>query len=394
LIKIVHVITGLDADGAETVLHQVTSAMDRSRFENEVICLIEPGPMAERLQASGVRVRSLGMRRGSANPLQVLRLAHWIKQSQPHVVQTWMYHADLMGGVAARMAGKPVIWGIHHSNLEPGQNKRLTIWTARMCEMLSRWLPKRIVCCSEASRTAHSHFGYAEGKMEVIPNGFDLREFRPDSEARSALHKELGLGGETPLIGMAARFHVQKGHRNFVLAALRLRSRVANIHFVLCGKGVDRTNAELMGYINEAGGGLSQAFHLLGPRSDMRRFFSGIDIATSSSLSEAFPMAVGEAMACGTPCVVTNVGDSAVLVGDTGKVVAPEDPNALADAWEALLATGPAGRKVLGQAARARIEQRFSAEAIAVRYQDLYRDVLASCAAASAKQSSVAPLVG
>src|SRR5262249_16836853 len=150
VIKIAHVITGLDADGAETVLYRITSRMDRTRFQNEVISLIELGPMAERLRSSGISARSLGMRRGSANPIQVLRLANWLRQSQPKVVQTWMYHADLLGGIAARLAGKPVVWAIHHTNLDPGQNKRLTILTARMCAQLSHNVPRRIVCVSQA----------------------------------------------------------------------------------------------------------------------------------------------------------------------------------------------------------------------------------------------------
>jgi glycosyltransferase involved in cell wall biosynthesis len=394
VIKVAHVITGLDADGAETVLHQITSRMDRSQFQNEVICMIEPGPMAARLEASGVPVRSLGMQRGSANPFQVLRLARWIRNARPNVVQTWMYHADLLGGVAARIAGKPVVWGIHHTSLEPGQNKRLTIWTARMCSWLSGWLPKRIVCCSEASRVAHAQFGYADRKMEVVPNGFDLRRFHPDAEARKSLRQELGVSEETPLIGMAARFHVQKGHRNFVEAATKLHARVSNARFVLCGKGVDAANNDLTAWIKQGGDSLFNAFHLLGARADMPRIFAGLDIATSASLSEAFPMAVGEAMACATPCAVTNVGDSAMIVGETGKVVPAENPQALADAWEALLASGSVARKQLGQAARNRVEQRFDLGKIVERYQELYRDVLALPGPSSAQQSSVASLVG
>jgi glycosyltransferase involved in cell wall biosynthesis len=394
VIKVVHVITGLEADGAETVLYTVASRMNRSRFESEVISLIEPGPMAARLEAAGIRVRSLGMRRGSANPLRVLRLASWIKQSQPNLVQTWMYHADLLGGVAARLAGKPVVWGIHHSNLEPGQNKRLTIWTARICEVLSPWIPKRIVCCSEASRIAHTEFGYDEDKIEVIPNGFDLRAFQPNPAARTSLRQELGLPAETPLVGMAARFHVQKGHRNFVEAAAKLHARMPEAHFVLCGAGVDVENAELTGWVKQFGAGLKQVCHLLGRRSDMSRLFAAMDVATSASISEAFPMAVGEAMACGTPCVVTDVGDSALIVGDAGKVVPPDNPQALADAWESLLTAGAAARKQLGQRARSRVEQCFDVDAIVERYQKLYREVLAVSGPSSAQQSSVAPLVG
>ena len=394
MIKVVHIITGLDADGAETVLHQVTSRMDASQFENEVICMIEPGPMAARLEASGVRVRSLRMKRGSVHPFQVLRLARWIRESRPNIVQTWMYHADLLGGIAARVAGKPVVWGIHHTNLEPGQNKRLTIWTARVCAWLSGRLPSRIVCCSEASRVAHAQFGYAAGKMDVIPNGFDLRAFYPDAEARKSFRQELGVSEETPLIGMAARFHVQKGHRNFAEAAAKLHVRVPNARFVLCGKDVDAANHELTAWIKQGGDSLLGAFQLLGTRSDMRRFFAALDIATSASRSEAFPMAVGEAMACGTPCAVTNVGDSAMIVGETGKVVPADNPQALADAWEALLASGPAARKELGLAARNRVEQRFDLGRIVDRYQQVYRDVLALPGPSSAQQSSVASLVG
>jgi len=395
VIKVLHIIAGLEADGAETVLHALTSRMNRDRFENEVISLTSLGPMAERLEASGVRVRALGMRRGAPNPYHLVRLSQWLKRSQPSVVQTWMYHADLMGGVAASLTGKAaVVWGIHHTSLDPGQNKRLTIWTARMCAQLSSRIPRRIVCCSEASRQAHVRFGYAESKMEVIPNGFDLREFHPDADARRSLRQELGIAEETPLIGMAARFHVQKGQRNFIEAAGRLHSRMPEVHFVLCGKGADENNRELKAWIEQAGENLSAVCHLLGSRHDMPRFFAGLDIATSASLSEAFPMAVGEAMACGTPCVVTNVGDSAMIVQDTGKVVPAGDSQALADAWQALLATGDTARKRLGLAARNRVEQWFAVDAVVERYQELYREVLALSGPASAQRSSLASLVG
>jgi glycosyltransferase involved in cell wall biosynthesis len=389
VIKVTHVIAGLDADGAETVLHKVTSRMDQRRFQNEVISLTDLGPVAERLESSGVRVRALGMRRGVPSPYHLLRLAQWLKKSQPNVVQTWMYHADLVGGIAASLAGSPVVvWGIHHTNLEPRQNKQLTIWTARICAWLSRWIPKRIVCCSEASRQAHAQFGYAAEKMEVIPNGFDLNEFRPDAEARSSLRQELGISEGTPLIGMAARFHVQKGQRNFLQAAARLHARIPDAHFVLCGKRVDTSNAELKAWIEQDGADLSRVCHLLGNRNDIPRFFAALDIATSPSLSEAFPMAVGEAMACGTPCVVTNVGDSAMIVGEAGKVVPAEDPQALADAWQALLESGGAARKQMGEAARSRIEQKFAVGAIVERYQELYREVLTLSGPAAARCSS------
>jgi glycosyltransferase involved in cell wall biosynthesis len=302
----------------------------------------------------------------------------WLRESQPQVVQTWMYHANLIGGIAALLAGHlPVVWGIHHANLDPRQNKRHTIWTAKLCARLSDAIPNRIVCCSETSRQVHADLGYAPRKMIVIPNGFDLSQFRPHPQARTSLRRELGIPEEAPLVGMAARFHPLKGHRNFVESAALLHAVCPDVHFVLCGRDVDRKNAELTDWIHKAGAGLGDVCHLLGVREDMPRFFAAIDIATSPSVSEAFPIAIGEAMACGTPCVVTNVGDSAALVGDTGRVVPAGNPNPLAEAWRELLTSGPAVREQLGALARTRVEQHFSLGSVVERYQETYRQILA-----------------
>ena len=185
--------------------------------------------MAERLQSFWHRGSRAGHEaRLGESAFTVLRLASWLRQSQPNVVQTWMYHADLLGGIAARLAGKPVIWSIHHTNLEPRQNKRLTIWTARMCARLSRRIPRRIVCVSEVSRAAHAKFGYDDCEdgshsQRLRPAGVRSRRGGKQSrcDANWASRKI------RPLIGMAARFHVQKGHRNFVAAAARLHARSA-----------------------------------------------------------------------------------------------------------------------------------------------------------------------
>jgi glycosyltransferase involved in cell wall biosynthesis len=375
VITVTHIIAGLQADGAETVLHSVTSRMDPRRFQNQVISLTDRGAMAERLEAAGVPVRTLGMRPGLPNPARILQLSRLIKASKPNVVQTWMYHADLLGALASRLAGSPpLVWGIHHSNLEPGQNKRSTIMTARACAKISN-LPSRIICCSEAARAAHIAFGYAAGKMEVIPNGFDLNRFYPDADARTSFRRELGLSNETLLIGMAARFHVQKGHKNFVDAATRLLSQMPEVHFVLVGKGVEQSNSELMSWIHAGGKDFANRFHLLGARNDVARIFAALDIATSASLSEAFPMAVGEAMACGTPCVVTDVGDSALIVGDTGRPVPHSDPKRLSDAWMELLLAPESVRRSLGHSARTRVEQNFAIGTMVERYQQVYQQV-------------------
>jgi glycosyltransferase involved in cell wall biosynthesis len=375
-VKIAHVITGLNTGGAETMLYKLLSGMDRGTFEARVVSLTDVGPVGEKIRALGVPVRALGMRRGVPDPRGVWQLTRWLKEDKPNLVQTWMYHADLVGGLAARLAGNiPVVWGVRHSNLDPGGNKRTTIWTAKACARLSHRLPIRIVCCSETSRAVHTELGYAHKKMVVIPNGFDLTAFKPDPAARESVRQELGISKDALLIGLVGRFDPQKDHRNFVAAAARLSAAYPEVHFPLCGDGATWDNAELAGWIEAAG--IRQRFHLLGRREDMPRLTAALDIASSSSsYGEGFPNIIGEAMACGVPCVVTDVGDSAFIVGDTGLVVPPRDPDALATAWRKLIELGPEGRRRLGAVARRRVEERFSLPTVVSQYQKLYRGVI------------------
>lgn len=221
----------------------------------------------------------------------------------------------------------------------------------------------------------HSKFGYATEKLEIIPNGFDLEQVKPDPSARESLRQELGIPGDAMVIGFAARFHPHKDHRNFIQAAERLHKLRPDVHFVLFGMGVNWANTQLTGWIESAG--IRGRCHLLDLRQDISRLFSGMDIATTASRSEAFPIVVGEAMACGTPCVVTDVGDSALIVEKTGSVVPPEDPHALAEAWRALIDAGPAVRRRLGMAARDRVQRHFALPAIVESYQNIYAQVAA-----------------
>ena len=367
-----HIITTLGPAGAETMLTRVASGMDATRFENEVVSLTRILDLAEGVRGMGVRVRTLGMKTGVPNPLLVMRLAQWIRESKPDVIHTWMYHANLVGALAARLAcDVPVVWGIHHNALDPRVDKRRTMLVNRVCAFLSRKLPARIVCCSEASLRIHKKLSYANEKLEVIPNGFDLEQVKPDPAARVSVRAELGIPAETLLIGIAARFHPQKDHLNFVRAAARLHRQMPGIHFLLCGLDITWQNSRLAGWIEAAG--IRDCCHLLGVRRDMSRLFAGMDIATTASLSgEAFPLVIGEAMACGTPCVVTDVGDSALIVEETGIVVAPGDPDALAEAWRNLIEAGPRVRRRLGIAARRRVQQHFALSAVVERYQTIY----------------------
>lgn len=372
--RLMHIITGLNTGGAEMMLYKLLSAIDREVFEAEVVSLMDIGPVGQKIRALGVPVRALGMSRGRPSLLALYGLARHIRQRSPRVIQTWMYHADLAGGIAARLAGRyPVVWGIRRSNLEPGVNRPGTIWTARACARISRRVPERIVCCSEASRREHTGMGYDPGRMVVIPNGFDNTNFHPDPGARLSVRRELGIPGEALLIGLVGRFYPQKDHGNFIRAAALLNADFPEVHFLLCGDGVTRDNKELAHRVEDAG--IAGRCHLLGRREDMPRLTAALDIASSSSYSEGFPNVIGEAMACGVPCAVTDAGDSALIVGDTGLVVPPRRPEALAGAWRRLIGLGPEGREQLGLAARRRVGDYFSLPAVVKRYENLYLEV-------------------
>jgi len=357
------------------MLYKLLSRTDRQEFLSEVISLKVIGPIGERIQALGVPVSELCMRPGVPSPGAVLQLARALRRSRPDVVQTWMYHADLMGGLAARLVGRlPVAWNVRHSRLDPDIDKPATILVGKLCARLSHRLPNRILSCSEAGRSVHVGMGYAANKMQVIPNGFDLSAYRACPSTRQPVREELDIPLEAPIIGLVGRYHPMKDHHGFVQAAKILHARYPEVHYVLCGDEVDGSNAELTGWIDQAG--VRPVFRLLGRRDDLPRLNAAFDIAAlSSRYGEGFPNVVGEAMACGIPCVVTDVGDAGYIVGETGITVPPQDPGALAAAWAQLMEMGQEGRQALGDRARERVEQEFDLNVIVCRYEQLYREL-------------------
>lgn len=370
MIKIVHVITGLSTGGAEMMLFKLLSRTDRSRFAPSVVSLTATGPLAAEIEALGISVTTLEMRRGIPDPRTVARLAAFLRRHSPDLVQTWMYHSDLLGGVAARIAGIPVIWNIRHSNLDAGVNKSMTILTARLCAALSGVIPRRIVCNSETARKVHARLGYRDQLFEVIPNGFDAELFCPDSDKRDEVRRELGVGENELLVGLVARFDPQKDHLNFVLAGKMLCDSGVSARFLLCGDGIDEGNAKLMQWIVDSGH--RDRFILLGRRKDVARLTAALDVAVSSSCGEGFSNSIGEAMACSVPCVVTDVGDSATVVADTGTVVPSGDPAALAAAMQGMAGLNTCGRKELGVRARQRVLELYALPAVVSRYEKLY----------------------
>lgn len=375
--RIVYVITGLATGGAESMLLKLLQSIDRERYHPIVVSLIEGGGVAAQIRELGIDVHSLGMVRGIPSLFSFFRLARMLRDLCPDMVHTWMYHADLLGGLAARSVGfSRIIWCIRHSDLSKDKNKRVTLLVVKLCAVLSRWVPMRIVSCSKRAREIHVLTGYAANKMHVIPNGFDLARFIPNAHERSGVRRELGLSCGAPLVGLVARFDRQKNHFGFIEAAALVRAQLPEVQFLLAGTGVDSSNQELVRAIAVAG--LGSSVHLLGRRDDVPRLMASLDVLASSSDGEGFPNVLGEAMACGVPCVVTDVGDSAEIVGDTGRVVEPGDMAGLASGLIELLRMPQQARVELAARARARISSHYEIGAVTRMYESFYEEVASS----------------
>jgi glycosyltransferase involved in cell wall biosynthesis len=373
-IKILHLITGLDTGGAEVSLQRLTGAMARDRFENVVVSLTAPGALSASIREQGIRVDAIRMPRSLPTPPAIWRLYRLLRLERPDILQTWLYHSDLAGLLTGRAAGVPAIaWNIRCSNMGEEYRRGIKGSLISLLARLSRY-PDAIVANSHAGRDEHAALGYSPRRWAVLENGFDLKIFKPEVYARASLRNEIGLPHDSVLIGLVARFDPMKNHEGFMCAAAELLSTDPAVHFVLVGDGIDDGNRDLNRLIDRLG--IRHRIHLLGRREDVPKITAGLDIATCCSLGEGFPNVVGEAMACAVPCVVTDVGDAARIVGDTGIVVPASNVQALARGWHELLAKGAAGRAELGRRAVARIESEYSLTRCVERYQDFFESLL------------------
>jgi len=370
--RILHVTTGLTTGGAEIMLLKLLSA-NNGVWESAVVSLMDEGTIGSKIAALGIPVHSLGLRRGRPNPVSVLSLKSIARQFQPQLIQGWMYHGNLGASLASvSMQGRvPVLWSIRQSLYDITRERRLTRAMIRLGAFFS-WHPANIIYNSQISARQHELFGFRTSKSVVIPNGFDSQLFRPDSQARHQIRRELGVGMDAILVGLIARLHSVKDHSGFLRSAAFVTRVHPSVYFVLAGSGVNKEESALRSLIAEHR--LEGRTFLLGERSDIPKLTAALDIACSTSLGEGFSNAIGEAMACGVPCVVTDVGDSAYVVADAGLLVPPRDPEALAQAIDHLVDAGPEQRRQLGVAARRRIQTEFSLPTIAHRYEDLYRE--------------------
>jgi glycosyltransferase involved in cell wall biosynthesis len=374
-IKICHVIITLSIlGGAQRMLVRLLLANPESTHNKMVLVLREAGAWGEQLSAAGVTVHELGMESFKDIPRVFGQLKLYMRSFQPDIVQTWMYHADLLGGLAARLSGyKKIIWGIRRTALSWSDSKS-TLIIMKVCALLSYWLPKKIVSVAEAGRQAHIQAGYCAKRMVVIGNGFDFANLSATEADRNNLRRECKILEDEMVIGCLGRFNQAKGQDNFVKAAAIVKQSNAKTKFLMVGKDCDASNHELLEWIKDTG--FQDAFILLGERHDVPVCLATMDIFCMPSRTEGFPNALGEAMAMSLPCVATEVGDTKVLAGDSVVLVPPLNESALANALLGIIALPSEQRQKMGADAKARVITEFSMESACEKFKSIYSELI------------------
>ena len=345
-----------------------------SYYRHIVISLTDIGYHGSYLQKQGIDVYALNLRSPFDFFKSLYQLVHLLSKYKPTIVQTWMVHSDLLGGLAAKVSGVPhIIWGVRTTDFSvESRSTRVVRW---LCARLSFFIPDKIVCAAQASLESSMQAGYDARKLMVIPNGFDVNVLRQQVGAGRLIRQQFGLDIDHVVVGCLGRFNPAKDHANFVQAAGLLAAKYPQCRFMMVGRDLQVDNAQLMGWIRATG--FADRFVLLGERPDPAAYLAAMDVFVLSSCTEGFPNVLGEAMAMAVPCVTTDVGDAAFLIGNTGVVVPPRNPKALAQAVAGILDLSPQDRLAMGSKGQARVEREFSMTASTKRFADLYEELMA-----------------
>ena len=374
VMKITHIIIGLNVGGAELMLKRlVLRSQSKGTFQHEVISLMDLGAIGKDLQEQGITVHTLNMSSILSSPVVSLRLYKLLKKIQPDVVQTWMYHSDLIGGLVAKSLGiKSIIWGIRTTDVSQGASK-LTVHLSKLCAKLSYYIPTTIICAAHVSKDYHVGIGYDESKMKVIPNGFDLDSFIAMPGQRKILRDECGFTDKEMIVGSVGRFNQVKNQKLFVEAAALIVLENPEVRFLMIGRDNTWENMKLVSWIEQHN--LRDRFVLLGERSDVPLCLAAMDVFCLHSKTEGFPNVLGEAMAMGLPCVTTDVGDAKLLLGSTGVVVSVSALS-VCQAVSHLLNLDKQDLIDMGACARQRLEDNYSLSKIILQYNDVYKSLI------------------
>lgn len=368
--RVLHIITGLNVGGAERFLHTLVTGKLRDSFDNQIISLMDLGHYGRLLKAEGIEVYTLCMSSGRPSLKSLHRARKIVDAVQPDMIQGWMYHGNLLSELVAKK--RPTIWNIRQTLYDLARERRSTQLVIRAGKALSK-RPVKVIYNSELSQKQHESFGFAKRGL-VISNGFSPDKWKPNRVSRSELRREIGVKQDTKIVGYVGRFHPMKDMWNLSTACKGILEKEDDVHIVVVGRELTPQNLELPGSMKE---GQFKRIHFLGQRDDIDKIMPAFDLCClTSRWGEGFPNVLGEAMLSGVPCVSTDVGDAARVIGAFGKVVPIADPNALADAAIDIIRLRESERLKLGKMARKHMMDEFSLEAITEQYRQLYTTVI------------------
>lgn len=372
-LRITHIITGLGNGGAEGMLVKLLKNFDYSKFEINVISITKNDYYFETIIKMGVDVQIYDLNKSPlTNLIKTIRAC-----SKSNIIQTWMYHADFVGFlIKIFYKNKKVIWGIRQAEISFVKNdnslhlKFRTRLLAKINARLSKYIDQ-IVSCSEKAVIEHKELGYECKNMLVIPNGFETMLFKRDQSAKEELFNQIGIANKSMItILNVGRWNIRKDHHGFLDAIYILKQCKVDFKVIMCGKNIDYNNKELVNKIEILE--LTNKIYLLGERSDMPFIMSCGDIYVSASVSEGFPNVICEAMLCENYCVVTDAGDSKLIIGSHGKVVSPRNSEELALAIKSTLEMETLMRKVEAKKGKQKIEALYSIQSITKSFEKLY----------------------
>jgi glycosyltransferase involved in cell wall biosynthesis len=335
-----------------------------------VLALRKEGPVAHMIRELGIPVFSLGL---AADVRQFRALGEVVRIMRAHgpdVVQTWMYHADVLGGLAARRTGAKVVWGLH-AGAPPGSGllgQRVALGV-RICALLSYRIPDRVVASSQEAFKVHRGYGYSKSKLVLIPNGFGGPAF-DRVLCRERVIRELNLPDDALPIARVGRLHPVKDYSTLLHAFRQVVDRVPDAVLLLIGEGVSELEPQISAL------GLGDNIRILGPRRDVAEILAGCELSISSSRQgEGLPLVIGESMVVETPVVATDVGDSATLIDDPYRIVSPAQPEMLGNAVVRFLELDRPMREATGARDRQQILKLCSIKSMADSYVRLYEQL-------------------
>lgn len=322
--KVLHIITDLEQGGAEGVLYRLVK-FDTSN-QHIVISLMSEGHFGKLMQESGIKVYTLNNSRGSFGFSGLKLLNRIIKQEKPNLIQTWLYHADLIGSFVGALNGINVYWSIHLSNLSYNSTRLTTFILIRLLAALSYFIPKKIIFCSFSSMKNHFQIGYSKSKAIYIPLGFNHDNYYFKDDIRDQFRSFLKLKNHELVIGCVARWDLQKDHNNLFKAISFLKDKpyFGNLRICLAGYEMTNDNDSLLRLIN-LNNLNKEMFLFLGSFLEINQVYNGIDILVLSSKGESFPNVIFEGMLTSVPIISTDVGDVKALFGDLITIVPPSN---------------------------------------------------------------------